>query len=114
MGRKSTIPYGLYRAYGFVTPSLARQTGFSTDDLALLWKALWECYELDRSAARGVVTMREVIVFEHKSELGNARAATLFDAVKVARSDPAKPARAYADYSVTVGALPQGVSRIAV
>jgi CRISPR-associated protein Csd2 len=111
MGRKSTIPYGLYRAHGFVTPSLARSTGFSTDDLELFWRALWECYEHDRSASRGVMSTREVIVFEHRSELGNARAATLFDAVKVARVDTSKPARRYADYAVSVGPLPPGVTR---
>jgi CRISPR-associated protein Csd2 len=114
MGRKMTIPYGLYRARGFVTPSLARSTGFSTDDLELLWRAFWECYEHDRSAARGVMCMREVIVFEHKSELGNARAATLFDAVKVAKIDPSKPARSYAHYSLTVEPLPAGVTRLMV
>jgi CRISPR-associated protein Csd2 len=114
MGRKCTIPYGLYRAHGFVTPSLARSTGFSTEDLELFWRALWECYEIDRSASRGVVCTREVIVFEHQSELGNARAATLFDAVKVAKIDPGKPARGYADYGVAVGSLPPGVTRVAV
>jgi len=112
MGRKSTIPYGLYRAHGFVTPSLARSTGFSTEDLELFWRALWECFEIDRSASRGVICTREVIVFEHKSELGNARAATLFDGVKVAKVDPGKPARSYTDYAATVGALPSGVTRI--
>jgi CRISPR-associated protein Csd2 len=111
MGRKSTIPYGLYRAHGFVTPQLARNTGFSTDDLELFWRALWECYEHDRSASRGVMCTREVIVFEHQTELGNARAATLFDAVKVARVDTSKPARAYTDYAVSVGPLPPGVVR---
>ena len=114
MGKKNTIPYGLYRAHGFVTPSLARGTGFSTEDLELFWRALWECYETDRSATRGVMTTRAVIVFEHRSELGNARAATLFDAVKVGRVDPAKPARCYADYAVTVGEMPAGVTRITV
>jgi CRISPR-associated protein Csd2 len=114
MGRKSTIPYGLYRAHGFVTPSLARSTGFSTDDLELFWRALWECFEIDRSASRGVMCTREVIVFEHKSELGNARAAALFDTVKVARVDATRPARSYADYAVSVGSLPPGVTRIAV
>jgi CRISPR-associated protein Csd2 len=111
MGRKSTIPYGLYRAHGFVTPQLARSTGFSTDDLELFWRALWECYEHDRSASRGVMCTRDVIVFEHKTELGNARAATLFDAVKVTRVDTSKPARTYADYAVSVGPLPPGVAR---
>ena len=114
MGRKSTIPYGLYRARGFVTPSLARTTGFSTEDLDLFWHALWECFEHDRSASRGVMCMREVIAFEHKSELGNARAGVLFDGVKVARIDATKPARGYGDYTVAVGDLPRGVARIAV
>ena len=111
MGRKSTIPYGLYRAHGFVTPSLARSTGFSTEDLELFWRALWECFEIDRSASRGVICTRDLIVFEHKSELGNARAATLFDGVNVAKIDPGKVARCYADYAITVGPLPSGVTR---
>jgi len=114
MGRKSTIPYGLYRARGFVTPSLAKSTGFSTEDLELFWRALWECFEHDRSASRGVVCMRDVIVFEHKSELGNARAGVLFDSVKIARLDPSKPARGYADYAITIGDLPKGVTRLTV
>ena len=114
MGRKSTIPYGLYRAHGFVTPSLARGTGFSTEDLELFWRALWECFEHDRSASRGVMCTRDIIVFEHTSELGNARAATLFDAVKIARVDSTKPARGYTDYAVTVGKLPKGVTRVTI
>jgi CRISPR-associated protein Csd2 len=112
MGRKMTIPYGLYRAHGFVTPSLARSTGFSTDDLDLLWRALWECYEIDRSASRGVMCTRDLVVFEHKSELGNARAGALFDAIKVARADPGRPPRSWADYGVNVGELPAGVTRL--
>jgi CRISPR-associated protein Csd2 len=114
MGRKSTIPYGLYRAHGFVTPSLAHKTGFSTDDLELLWKALWDCWELDRSASRGLVSTRELIVFEHESALGNARAADVFASVKVLRRDPHKPPRSWEDYTVTAGDCPKGVTRVVV
>ena len=114
MGRKSTIPYGLYRAHGFVTPSLAQKTGFSTDDLELFWKALWDCWELDRSAARGLVSARELIVFQHESTLGNAHAADLFASVKVLRREPHKPARSWQDYTVTTGDCPKGVTHVVV
>lgn len=78
MGRKNTVPYGLYRAHGFITPAFASQTGFSQEDLDLLWQALIDMFELDRSAARGLMTSRALAVFKHDSPLGNARAADLF------------------------------------
>ena len=114
MGRKFIVPYGLYRCEGYVSANLARKTtGFGEDDLALLWEAILNMFEHDHSAARGKMAVRELIVFRHDSELGNAPAWKLFDAVKVARaSDPSAPARSYVDYAVTVdeAALPAGVT----
>ncbi len=114
MGRKYIVPYGLYRCEGFVSANLARKsTGFSEDDLNLLWDAILNMFEHDRSAARGKMAVRELIVFKHSSELGNAPAWKLFDSVKVTRKDQsnAAPARAYSDYVVTVDqdALPDGI-----
>ncbi len=102
MGRKATVPYGLYRAHGFVSSFLARQTGFSTDDLALLWESLVALFEHDRSAARGEMATRGLYVFEHASELGNAPAHALFDRLTVARATRnGDAARAFAEYAVT-------------
>ena len=112
MGRKYIVPYALYRAEGYVSANLARKTtGFSEDDLRLLWKAILNMFENDHSAARGKMAVRELIVFKHSSELGNAPAYKLFDAVTVQRRDPTTPARSYRDYAVTVSdALPEGVT----
>lgn len=112
MGRKYIVPYALYRAEGYVSANLARKTtGFSEDDLQLLWEAILNMFENDHSAARGKTAVRELIVFKHSSELGNAPAYKLFDAVTVQRKDPTTPARSYRDYTVTVSdALPEGVS----
>ena len=115
MGRKYIIPYGLYRCEGYVSANLARKTtGFSQEDLELLWQAILNMFEHDRSAARGKMAVRELIVFEHDCELGCAPAWKLFESVKVERTDkddPA-PARSYGDYRVTVdaSALPAGVT----
>jgi CRISPR-associated protein Csd2 len=111
MGRKNTIPYALYRAHGFVSPHLARQTGFGSADLELLFKSFEHMFELDRSAARGLMSMRKVIVFKHGSELGNAPAHALFDRVRIARTQPDKPVRSFSDYRVEVdtAGLPQGI-----
>ena len=113
MGRKYIIPYGLYRAEGYVSANLARKTtGFSQEDLDLLWQAILNLFEHDHSAARGKMAVRELIVFRHDSELGNAPAHKLFDLVKAER-DPAVPvARSYSDYTVTVEEekLPAGVA----
>ena len=114
MGRKNTVPYGLYRAHGFLSPPLARQTHFGQEDLAVLWEAIRQMFEHDRSAARGLMSLQELIVFEHASELGNAPAHKLFERVKVTRKDAAKPARDFADYVVEVAALPAGVTRVAM
>jgi len=112
MGRKYIVPYALYRAEGYVSANLARKTtGFSEDDLRLLWEAILNMFENDHSAARGKMAVRELIVFKHSSELGNAPAYKLFDAVTVQRRDPTTPARSYRDYAVTVSdALPEGVT----
>ena len=113
MGRKYIVPYGLYRAEGYISANLARKTtGFSEDDLALLWQAILNMFELDRSAARGNMAVRELIVFKHDSELGNAPAYKLFDLVKVTRKDGVTAPRAYSDYTVTLDEahLPDGVT----
>jgi CRISPR-associated protein Csd2 len=111
MGRKFTVPYALYRCHGFINPFLADQTGFSDEDLELFWKALGQMFELDRSAARGQMSPRALIVFEHKDKLGNWPAHKLFDLVKVCRKNGDKSARAFEDYSVSVNkaACPEGV-----
>ena len=112
MGRKFTIPYGLYVARGFVSPHLAEKTGFSTTDLDTLKQALTGAFELDRSAARGFMATRAIHAFRHDSPLGNAPAAKLFDLVQIARRDPALPPRRFEDYVVTLdeAALPAGVA----
>lgn len=112
MGRKHTVPYGLYRAHGFVSAFLAKQTGFSQDDLALFWQALGQMFEHDRSAARGEMTTRGLYVFKHDSELGNAPAHALFERVQVQRKDGVDVPRAFADYRVSVNleGLPAGVT----
>lgn len=114
MGRKYIIPYGLYRCEGYVSANLARKTtGFSEDDLALLWKAILNMFETDRSAARGKMAVRELIIFKHDSELGCAPAHKLFETVKIERTkNDGSPARFYSDYRVTVdeAAIPSGVT----
>lgn len=102
MGRKNTVPYGLYKAHGFIVPSFAARTGFSEEDLAVFWDAVKMMFADDPSAAHGTMTVRKLIVFKHDSALGNAQAADLFARVKVERKDKTKPARDYADYEVTV------------
>jgi len=112
MGRKEIIPYALYEAHGFISPYLAADTGFNADDLALLWQALATMFEHDRSAARGEMAARKLIVFKHESMLGNAPAHTLFDRVKVVRKDETRPPRDFSDYEVAVDSadLPPGIS----
>ena len=112
MGRKYVIPYGLYRAEGYVSANLARKTtGFSEDDLQLLWQAILNMFENDHSAARGKMAVRELIVFKHDSELGNAPSYKLFDAVHVTRAEGVAFPRSYHDYVVTVDEnLPAGVT----
>ena len=113
LGNKFIVPYALYRCEGYVSANLARKvTGFSEDDLKLLWDAIQNMFEYDRSAARGKMAVRELIVFKHDSELGCAPAWKLFDAVSVARKEGVVAPRAYGDYTVTVdeAALPAGVT----
>ena len=111
IGRKFTVPYGLYVAHGFVSAHLANQTGFSEKDLELLWEALKQMFEHDRSAARGEMTTRGLYVFKHDSELGNAPAHNLFDLIQVKKNSE-EPARDFADYTVSVkeAAIPAGVT----
>lgn len=113
MGRKQYIPYGLYREEGFVSASLAERTGFSEDDLKLFCEALMNMFENDRSAARGLMTSRKLVLFKHDSKLGNAPAHRLFDTVRVERTIPeGQEARRFEDYRITVdeGAIPDGVT----
>ncbi len=112
MGRKFTVPYGLYRAHGFISAHLAAQTGFSDGDLALLWEALGSMFEHDHSAARGQMTTRGLYVFEHATTLGNAPAHRLFERIAVNLRDPAGTPRGFEDYAVKVGTdgLPEGVN----
>lgn len=112
MGRKFTVPYGLYRLHGFINPHLADKTGFGEDDLALFWKALEQMFETDRSAARGEMAPQALFCFEHADALGNAPASKLFSRVKVERKNPNEPARSFEDYSVTIDEsnLPEGVT----
>ena len=111
MGRKFTVPYGLYAAHGFVSSFLAKQTGFDESDLELLWQALAQMFEHDRSAARGEMTTRGLYVFKHDSELGNAPAHKLFELIQ-AKKNSDEPARDFADYTVSVkeAAIPAGVT----
>ena len=113
MGRKYIIPYGLYRCEGYISANLARKTtGFSEEDLQLLWQAILNMFEMDHSAARGNMAVRKLIVFKHDSEFGNAPAWKLFDCVKVHRREGVEVARAYTDYEVEVNeaAVPEGIT----
>ena len=113
MGRKYIVPYGLYRAEGYVSANLARKTtGFSEDDLELLWTAILNMFENDHSAARGKMAVRQLIVFKHDSELGNAPSHKLFDLVHATHNEGVIAPRAYTDYTITVDEadLPNGVT----
>jgi len=113
MGRKHTIPYGVYVAHGFISPHLAAQTKFTQDDLDIFWKALTDMFEHDRSAARGLMATRKLIIFKHDTALGNAHAHELFDLVRLVPSDNSnKPPRAFSDYKLDFDPLkvPAGVS----
>ena len=113
MGRKFTVAYGLYRAHGFVNPFLADQTGFSEDDLGLLWQALENAFQFDQSAARpaGSMAARKLIVFKHENELGVAPSHRLFEAVTVNRTPNVEVPRRFADFDVSIdrSAVPQGI-----
>ncbi len=110
-GRKATVPYGLYVCHGFISANLAKQTGFSEEDLTLFWEALKNMFDVDRSAARGLMSAQKLIVFKHDSVLGNAPANKLFDYVKVEKKCDGAP-RKFEDYKITINRdnLPAGVS----
>ncbi len=110
--RKAIVPYGLYRVHGFISAPLAKQTGFSEDDLELFWDSLINMFDHDRSAARGEMAARKLIVFKHDSELGNAPASKLFDLVSVGKNCGDVPPRSFADYTVTVGDTPDDIDLI--
>ncbi len=125
MGRKYVVPYGLYRAHGFVSAKRAERTGFSADDLSFLWDSLRNMFEHDRSAARGEMAACKLVAFEHESALGNAQAHDLFERVRVERVngedvypigdkrlDNLPPARKFSEYRVTIdrAGLPEGVT----
>jgi len=112
MGRKTYIPYGLYKVHGFISAPLAKQTGFSEEDLDLFWNALLNMFDHDRSAARGEMAAQKLIVFKHESELGNAPAKKLFDLVAVEKNCGNVPPRSFSDYTVSVGSAPAGVELI--
>lgn len=102
MGRKYTIPYGLYLAHGFISPHLAAQTGFTEDDLTLFWEALENMFDHDRSAARGLMATRRIVIFKHQTALGNRHAQDLFDRVTWKRKEDGSklPARSFSDYEI--------------
>lgn len=116
MGRKHIVPYGLYRTHGFISARLANDekkgTGFSENDLALLWEALQNMFDHDRAAARGEMSARGLLVFEHESDLGNAPAHSLFERIKVSRANGDGAPRGFEDYSVDVddSDLPAGIT----
>ncbi len=111
MGRKFTVPYGLYRTHGFISAPLAKQTGFSEKDLKLFWNALMNMFDHDRSAARGEMAVQKLIVFKHDSDLGNATAHKLFNLVTVINKNHERPARTFSDYDVIVNKdeIPSGI-----
>lgn len=115
MGRKNTVPYGLYVAYGFVSPALAGQTGFSEEDLETLWNALVNMFDHDRSAARGLMATQKLIVFKHESALGNAPSHKLFDLVKISKKAEVSVPRKFSDYELSMpdkNILPAGIELI--
>ena len=111
MGRKATVPYGLYVCHGFISANLAKQTGFSEEDLTLFWEALKNMFDVDRSAARGLMSAQKLIVFKHESVLGNAPANKLFDLVSIEKNTKDAP-RSFKDYTIKVNKdnLPAGVT----
>lgn len=111
MGRKATVPYGLYICHGFISPSLAKQTGFSEEDQDVFFDALKNMFDIDRSAARGLMSARKLIVFRHDSILGNAPANLLFDRI-IIKKNSEKPPRSFSDYTIEIddNNLPQGIT----
>ena len=113
MGNKFIVPYGLYIAEGYISANLARKvTGFSEDDLELLWDAIINMFEFDHAAARGKMAVRKLVIFKHDSELGNVPAYKLFDAIKIERKEDVEVARSFSDYNISIAEseIPQGVT----
>lgn len=112
MGRKALVPYGLYRSHGFFNPHFAAQTGADSEDLGVLWQALQNMWDLDRSSARGMMSVRALHIFSHDSALGNAPARVLFDLVRIERNPEVQAPRAFSDYTIAVDevAVPEGVT----
>ncbi|MCD6599928.1 MAG: type I-C CRISPR-associated protein Cas7/Csd2 [Dehalococcoidia bacterium] len=112
MGRKALLPYGLYRGHGFFTPHFAKKTGCTPEDLDLFWEALRKMWDMDRSAARGLISLRGLYIFSHQSGLGNAPAHTLFARITVTRKRDVKTPRKFSDYTVMVeeNNMPNGVT----
>ena len=116
IGRKFTIPYGLYKAHGFINPFLAEKTGFNEQDLSLLWESLIHAFQFDASAARpaGSMNARRLIVFQHDNALGRGPSHQLFEAIDIQKKDPQQPARSFDHYAVSVdeSQIPEGVEKI--
>ena len=112
MGKKTFIPYGLYRAEGYVSALLAHKTNFTEEDLEILWNAIVNMFEIDHSAARGKLCMRKLIIFKHATVLGNAPSHVLFDKVLVAKKAEVEVPRRFSDYTVTIEEMPEGVEMI--
>ena len=114
MGRKNTVPYGIYVSYGFISPHLAAQTGFNDADLELFWDALVKMFEHDHSAARGMMSTCKLVIFKHDSALGNAASKSLFDRICIKKNDADKPARDVSDYTISIcrDNLPDGIKVI--
>lgn len=112
MGRKHTVPYGLYVSHGFVSPALARQTSFGEEDLTLFWEALKNAFEHDRSAARGLMSTRKLLIFKHDSALGNASSSALFETVRILRKTGVEVPRSFSDYELSMDVLPPGITLI--
>jgi len=112
LGKKPLVPYGLYQAHGFFNPFLAKQTGVTEEDLALLWEALSHLFDFDRSAARGEMNVRGLVVFTHENEKGNAPTHKLFDLVQISKKAGVDTPRSYKDYEVKIGTPPEGVTLI--
>lgn len=114
MGRKHIVPYALYKTEGYVSANIAARTGFTEEDLELLWEAIVNMFEHDHAAARGKMSVRKLIIFKHDSELGNTQSHILFDLVSISKNDELKPSRKYSDYSIDIdrSKLPAGVTLI--
>lgn len=115
LGRKYTIPYGLFLAHGYINPFFAAKTGFNDDDLTLLWAALANLFEMDRSASRGTMAVRGLYIFKHENKLGNSQAQQLFESIRVEKKPGVECPRAFNDYIVELpnpNSLPKGITLI--